>query len=69
MIVNSPTSNHIHIIVDETDLKNKKIPLNDFISNPKNTDSLISKLLDDISISSANVFTYQFKIFYIDVIL
>jgi hypothetical protein len=69
MIISSPTSNNIHIILDENDLKMNKISLCNLLSNNSHKSTLISKLLNNTSISSANIFTYKFKIFYIDVIL
>ncbi len=70
MIITNPDSNHIHITLDEVDLKNKDIPLIKLISNPKYTKTSIYKLLDchnKLSISDLNIFTYNFKIFHIEV--
>jgi hypothetical protein len=70
MIITSPTSNSCHLIIDETDLENNNISLNELIANPKHTIQLLSKLLENDLCSHilyANIFTYKFKIFYIEV--
>jgi hypothetical protein len=70
MIITSLTSTCYHIILDETDLENNKISLNELISNPKLTNKNICKLLKNTlssPISYFNIFTYNFKIFYIEV--
>jgi hypothetical protein len=70
MIITSIASNCYHLIVDENDLKNNKISLIELISNPKHTNILISKLIKNTTpdtISYSNIYTYNFKIFHIEV--
>ena len=84
MIINTLNSNKIKIIIDENDLKNSEISLKEWISNPRKTNIFLKKLLildsnykNNISFSKMNfinykeftIFTYNFKIFSIEILL
>lgn len=73
MVITTPTSNNINLIADETDFKNNEISLKELISNPQKTNNFIEKLLlnysKDLKLNSYSIFTHNFKIFYIKIIL
>lgn len=72
MIISNLENNKIKIIADKTDLEKNNIDLPTFKSNPKKTLSFLKKLLNksnNLSIKDFNIYTYQFKIYCIEIIL
>lgn len=75
MIINSLNSDKIKIIIDENDLKNSNISKKEWIGNPKKTRDFLNKLLsvdtnkkDDLTyFENFNIFTYDFKLYCIEI--
>ena len=75
MIINSINSDKIKLILDENDLKKSDISLKEWISNPQKTSIFLNKLLEKNIIYNSNnkvfkefhIFTYNFKIFCIEI--
>ena len=72
MIINNLDDKKIKILIDETDLKNSKIPVFELISNSSKTLLYIQQLLSNISkfseeltIKNYSIYTYNYKIFLI----
>lgn len=72
MIINNLDDKKIKILIDETDLKNSKIPIFELISNSSKTLLYIQQLLSNISkfseeltIKNYSIYTYNYKIFLI----
>ena len=72
MIINNLDNKKIKILIDETDLKNSKIPVFELISNSSKTLLYIQQLLSNISkfseeltIKNYSIYTYNYKIFLI----